>query len=314
MGSCFHCRAADARRLFPLQRYEFRAICRGVHTHYVQQYVKCSDDGYKVGKVMACGDYFACNTALGKLIAQEPVKKQEHFTEAVMTADAAAPPIPPVPEAQAEREAAPTPPAPAADFAIYQLKGGDETRDLRFEPYDRLTQQGQKPDMANYDLVYEGSMADVTNNPDLRIQLEAIFRKFNLERPDDFTGHSLSVSDVVVVRDQAFYVDSFGFKPLPDFLAPAITAPEQTEAHFLDALPGRLQAITEHRVSPAEDNLTKIAAEAEKLHIDPAIMRKAAEMVSDPRVEQMADAYAKHVGTGNLPEQQQKPKPKKPKL
>ena len=59
--------------------------------------------------------------------------------------------------------------------------------------------------MANYDLVYEGSMADVTDNPDLRIQLEAIYRKFNLERPDDFTGHSLSVSDVVVVRDQAFY-------------------------------------------------------------------------------------------------------------
>ena len=157
-------------------------------------------------------------------------------------------------------------------------------------------------------------MADVTDNPDLRIQLEAIFRKFNLERPDDFPGHSLSVSDVVVVRDQAFYVDSFGFKPLPDFLRPAIASPEQTEARFLDALPGRLQAIAEHTVSPADDNLTKIAAEAEKLHIDPAIMRKAADMVNDPRVEQMAETYAKHVGTGNLPEQQQKPKPKKPKL
>ena len=197
-------------------------------THYVQQYVKCSDDGYKVGKVMEHGDYFACNIALGKLIAQEPLKKQERFTEAVLTT-AAVPPTPLVPEAQAEREAAPTPPSPHADFAIYQLKGGDETRDLRFESYDRLTQQGQKPDMANYDLVYEGSMADVTDNPDLRIQLEAIYRKFNLERPDDFTGHSLSVSDVVVVRNQAFYVDSFGFKPLLDFLTPAITTPEQQQ-------------------------------------------------------------------------------------
>lgn len=284
------------------------------NTHYVQQYVKCSDDGYKVGKVMARGDYFACNITLGKLIAQEPEKKQERITEAVMTAAAAVPPTPPVPEAQAEREAAPTPPVPAADFAIYQLKGGDETRDLRFEPYDRLTQQGQKPDMANYDLVYEGSMADVTENPDLRIQLEAIYRKFNLERPDNFTGHSLSVSDVVVVRDQAFYVDSFGFKPLPDFLTPAIAAPELTEQRFLDTLPGRLQSIAEHRVSPAEDNLTKIAAEAEKLHIDPAIMRKAAEMVDDPRIDRMAETYAKRFETDNPPEPQQKPKPKKPKL
>ena len=157
-------------------------------------------------------------------------------------------------------------------------------------------------------------MADVTDNPDLRIQLEAIFRKFNLERPDDFTGHSLSVSDVVVVRDQAFYVDSFGFKPLPDFLTPAITAPEQTEERFLDALPGRLQAIAEHKVSPAEDNLVRIAAEAEKLCIDPSIMRKAAEMVDDPRAEQMAETYAKRFGNDNPPEQQQKPKPKKPKL
>lgn len=282
-------------------------------THYVQEYIKNSDDSYKVGKVMARGDYFACNTELGRLIAQEPEKKQDRFMEAIMRT-AAVPPTPVKPEAQAEREAAPTPPAPAVDFTIYQLKGGDETRDLRFEPYDRLMQQGQKPDMANYDLVYEGSMADVTDNPDLRIQLEAIYRKFNLERPDDFTGHSLSVSDVVVVRDQAFYVDSFGFKPLPDFLTPAIAAPELTEQRFLDALPGRLQAIAENTVSPAEDNLLKIAAEAEKLHIDPSIMRKAAEMVDDPRIDRMAETYAKRFETGNPPEPQQKPKPKKPKL
>lgn len=280
-------------------------------THYVQEYIKNSDDSYKVGKVMARGDYFACNIALGKLIAPEPEMKQDRFMEAIMTA-AAVPPAPTKPEVQAEREAEPTP--PAADFVIYQLKGGDETRDLRFEPYDRLTQQGQKPDIANYDLIYEGSMADVTDNPDLRIQLEAIFRKFNLERPDDFTGHSLSVSDVVVVRDQAFYVDSFGFKPLPDFLTPAIAAPELTEQRFLDALPGRLQAIAEHTVSPAEDNLLKVSAEAEKLRIDPSIMRKAAEMVDDPRIDRMAETYVKRFETGNPQESQQKPKPKKPKL
>ena len=95
---------------------------------------------------MARGDYFACNTELGRLIAQEPEKKQDRFMETIMTA-AAVPPTPAKPEAQAEREAALTPPLPSAVFAIYQLKGGDETRDLRFEPYDRLMQQGQKPDI-----------------------------------------------------------------------------------------------------------------------------------------------------------------------
>lgn len=279
-------------------------------THYVQQYVKCSDDGYKVGKVMTHGDYFTCNSALSNLIAQKPEQKQDRFMDALLTAAVSS--KPPAPETQTEQSAAPD--MQETDFAIYQLKGGDETRDLRFEPYDRLTQQGQKPEMINYDLVYKGDMAEISDNPDLRIQLEAIFRKFNLERPDDFTGHSLSVSDVVVTRNQAFYVDSFGFKPLPGFLTPAITAPNLTEERFLEALPGRLQAIAEHTVNPAEDNLLKVSTEAAKLQIAPAIMQKAAEMVNDPHVEQMAETYAKRFHAGNSPEQQKKPKPQKPKL
>ena len=102
-------------------------------------------------------------------------------------------------------------------FSIYQLKRGDETRDLRFEPYDRLTAAGHTVDPANYDLIYSAPLAPGTS-------LEAIFTRFNIDHPKDFKGHSLSVSDVVVLhqngRDTAHYVDSIGYRQTPEFLQP----------------------------------------------------------------------------------------------
>ena len=102
-------------------------------------------------------------------------------------------------------------------FSIYQLKRGDETRDLRFEPYDRLTAMGHAVDPANYDLIYSAPLAPGTS-------LEAIFTRFNIDHPKDFKGHSLSVSDVVVLhqngQDTAHYVDSIGFRQMPEFLQP----------------------------------------------------------------------------------------------
>ena len=102
-------------------------------------------------------------------------------------------------------------------FSIYQLKRGDETRDLRFEPYDRLTAAGHAVDPANYDLIYSAPLAPGTS-------LEAIFTRFNIDHPKDFKGHSLSVSDVVVLhqngRDTAHYVDSIGYRQTPEFLQP----------------------------------------------------------------------------------------------
>lgn len=102
-------------------------------------------------------------------------------------------------------------------FSIYQLKRGDETRDLRFEPYDRLTAAGHTVDPANYDLIYSAPLAPGTS-------LEAIFTRFNIDHPKDFKGHSLSVSDVVVLhqngQDTAHYVDSIGYRQTPEFLQP----------------------------------------------------------------------------------------------
>ena len=102
-------------------------------------------------------------------------------------------------------------------FSIYQLKRGDETRDLRFEPYDRLTAAGHTVDPANYDLIYSAPLAPGTS-------LEAIFTRFNIDHPKDFKGHSLSVSDVVVLhqngQNTAHYVDSIGYRQTPEFLQP----------------------------------------------------------------------------------------------
>ena len=102
-------------------------------------------------------------------------------------------------------------------FTIYQLKREDTTRDYRFEPYDRLHAAGLAVDPAHYEPVYSGPMTP-------GMTLEAIYTRFNLDHPQDFKGHSLSVSDVIVVQQggqsTAHYVDSFGYKQVPEFLQP----------------------------------------------------------------------------------------------
>ena len=99
-------------------------------------------------------------------------------------------------------------------FAIYQIKGGPETQDYRFEAYESLQEAGLAVDRQNYDLVYTAPL-------DGKTTLEDIYRTFNLDRPADFTGHSLSVSDIVVLtrsgKEEAHYCDSFGFTPVPEF-------------------------------------------------------------------------------------------------
>ena len=102
-------------------------------------------------------------------------------------------------------------------FSIYQLKRGDETRDFRFEPYERLAATGRTADRANYDLIYTAELTPGTS-------LEDIYTRFNIDHPKGFKGHSLSVSDVVVLhqngQDTAHYVDSSGYRQVPEFLQP----------------------------------------------------------------------------------------------
>ena len=115
---------------------------------------------------------------------------------------------------------------PVDSFSIYQLKGGNETRDYRFEPLDSIHRNGLSVKPENYELVYE---APLTAKDDL----ESIYTRFNVDRPADFTGHSLSVSDIVVLhqggKDTAHYCDRAGFSEVPEFLQPAQKSREITE-------------------------------------------------------------------------------------
>ena len=115
---------------------------------------------------------------------------------------------------------------PADSFSIYQLKGGNETLDYRFEPLDSIHRNGLSVKPENYELVYE---APLTAKDDL----ESIYTRFNVDRPADFTGHSLSVSDIVVLhqdgKDTAHYCDRAGFSEVPEFLQPAQKSREITE-------------------------------------------------------------------------------------
>ena len=115
---------------------------------------------------------------------------------------------------------------PVGRFSIYQLKGGNETLDYRFEPLDSIHRNGLSVKPENYELVYEAPLTTKDN-------LESIYTRFNVDRPADFTGHSLSVSDIVVLhqdgKDTAHYCDRAGFSEVPEFLQPAQKSREITE-------------------------------------------------------------------------------------
>ena len=115
---------------------------------------------------------------------------------------------------------------PVGSFSIYQLKGGNETLDYRFEPLDSIHRNGLSVKPENYELVYEAPMT-------AKDDLESIYTRFNVDRPADFTGHSLSVSDIVVLhqngKDTAHYCDRAGFSEVPEFLQPAQKSREITE-------------------------------------------------------------------------------------
>ena len=113
-------------------------------------------------------------------------------------------------------------------FAIYQLKGGEDLRDYRFERMDWLISHGLTVDRANYELVYTAPLSDFNGDKDHA--LNKLYEQFNINHPSDFQGHSLSVSDIVALKVDdivsSYYVDSFGFKELPQFLEPAPLVPD----------------------------------------------------------------------------------------
>ena len=103
-------------------------------------------------------------------------------------------------------------------YAIYQLKRDESTTDLRFMGSDWLQKKGLEPNKDNYDLIYTGRLYPSENRLDT---LERLYQTFNIDHPEDFRGHSLSVSDIVALKEQGVvsyhYVDSIGYTELPNF-------------------------------------------------------------------------------------------------
>ena len=111
-------------------------------------------------------------------------------------------------------------------LAIYQIMdGAEKARDHRFEGLDGLERRGLEVNRNNYVIVHTEPLQEGQT-------LEGIFQKFNLYPPQDFSGHSLSVSDVVALNQggeiTSHYVDSFGFSELPAFLGVEKQAEIQT--------------------------------------------------------------------------------------
>ena len=110
---------------------------------------------------------------------------------------------------------------PQDAFLIYQIRRGGELDAYRFMNYDYLQSKGVTPERGGYDAIYTGGFMDYGN---ARTNLDMIYQRFNVDHPADFKGHSLSVSDIVALKQNGVvschYVDSIGFRELPNFLKP----------------------------------------------------------------------------------------------
>lgn len=110
---------------------------------------------------------------------------------------------------------------PQDAFLIYQIRRGGELDAYRFMNYDYLQSKGVTPERGGYDAIYTGGLADYGDN---KTNLDMIYQRFNVDHPADFKGHSLSVSDIVALKQNGVvschYVDPIGFRELPNFLKP----------------------------------------------------------------------------------------------
>lgn len=120
-------------------------------------------------------------------------------------------------------------------YSIYQIKRDDKLVPLRFRSLSSLNRHGDLVEGKNYDKVYSGPLSDKFT--DRNSQLEDIYTTFNLYHPKDFRGHSLSVSDVVVIegdgKASAYYCDSVGFQEVPQFFD---SLPQKAKAPLVDLI------------------------------------------------------------------------------
>mgnify|MGYP000812215303 CR=1 FL=1 len=195
-------------------------------------------------------------------------------------------------------------------FSIYQLRNEDSTRDYRFEPYDRLQAAGLTVDKANYMEVYAAPLTAGTT-------LEDIYRTFNVDYPADFKGHSLSVSDVVVLhqngQDTAHYCDSVGFQQVPEFLRenPLRTAELSTEQNenMIDGVLNNAPSLgeLEAKAKAGEQiSLTDLAAAVKAEEKAPKAKKSRAAKPKKPSIRAQLDAAKKEQRKQTQPREKSK--------
>ena len=188
-------------------------------------------------------------------------------------------------------------------YMVMQLRHDEKILDERFASMRELHRRGKTPDPEHYEVTYYADLPamwqDVPNNE----ILEELFQMFNLSRPQDFEGHSLSVSDVIALKRNGevsvHYVDSIGFKDLQGFLDKQPERPsvllnlkEKCDAPELTIQEAREQILEAHHMEKGRrllqdyDAVMDKVAEAEELRTDhrPSTLEKLAELASDTSV------------------------------
>ncbi len=152
-------------------------------------------------------------------------------------------------------------------YAILQLRHTDETIPERFMSRSALQRMGKEPELDHYEVVYIAPLEPFTN---LNYMLEDLYTKFNIHHPEDFRGHSLSVSDIVALKQNGVvschYVDSFGFAELPGFMKPENYL-KNTEMAMEDDY-GMIDGVINNGKSPAVEEKPSVL---EKLKEQPII-------------------------------------------
>ena len=189
-------------------------------------------------------------------------------------------------------------------YGIYQLKHNPELDHLRFEGTESLKRMGITKDNfdvikpENYELIYVGELSELQEQTQGET-LEAIYEQFNIAHPEDYRGHSLSVSDIVVLhqngKNSAHFVDSFGFTRLPDFMQTLEGVKEQeaeidTSGHDVQKSgPEKQEQQTSDNTLEDGDEIIDLGDEKEQVLAD---MKKSLEFGEETELAfQIADRY-----------------------
>ena len=189
-------------------------------------------------------------------------------------------------------------------YGIYQLKHNPELDHLRFEGTESLKRMGITKDNfdaikpENYELIYVGELSELQEQTQGET-LEVIYEKFNIDHPEDYRGHSLSVSDIVVLHqnggNSAHFVDSFGFTRLPDFMQTLEGVKEQeeeinTSGHDVQkSEPEKQEKETSDNTLEDGDEIIDLGDEKEQVLAD---MKKSLEIGEETELAfQIADRY-----------------------